>query len=141
MIVLSIGFLCWSFAAHFNMQPYGVGLAAAIPIFLFVVTFQRIYASRQVRLKWATSLTRTYGRVPLCTVPSAVGRVILLAFAYTKRLLMICIEGVVCAMVVGACAWCFALSRQWRQDVCSVLRRDRSPADARNAALSQEVTH
>jgi hypothetical protein len=139
VVVLMIGFLSWLLVAYLDMGLYGIALGAAIPIFLFAVTFQPIYACRQVRLKWTTFLTRTYGRVLLCTVPSAVVGVILLASIYPKGLLMICIEGLVCVMVFAVCAWWFALSRQERQDIRSILSRDRSQARTRNDALSQEM--
>lgn len=82
MAVLMIGFPSWLFAAYLNMSLYPIALAAAIPMFLFAVTFQPTYACTQVRVKWTNFLAFAYGRVLLCTVPSAVAGVMLLAFAY-----------------------------------------------------------
>lgn len=53
---------------------------------------------------------------------------------------MICIKALACVMVFAVRAWWFALSRQERKDIRSILSRDRSPADTGNPALWQEIT-
>jgi len=124
VLVIAIGLLSFLFAVYFNMKLYGIALGAAIPILIFEATFKPAYACRQLGMKWASYLARAYGRVLLCTIPSAAAGLVLIRVAYPKGLPLICIEALVCLLVFYVCAWRFVLSVPEREQIMGLLQRE-----------------
>jgi len=138
ILVFVIGLLSWLFAVYFNMQLYGIALGSAVPIFLFSVIFAPAYACRQIGMNWPDYLARAYGRILLCTVPSAAAGLALIQVAYPEGLLMICLEGLVCLTLFAVCAWWFALSSSEREQVLALFRRTGVPGGIFNGTSKEE---
>jgi len=123
-VVFAIGFLSWLFSEFFDMGLCGIALGSAIPIFLFGVIFQPIYACRQVGLKWLDYMRDSYTRVLLCTIPPAAVALILLKFAYPRGFVMICLETLACLTVFAALAWQFGLTAADRHQILRLFQRE-----------------
>ena len=138
VLVIAIGLLSFLFAVYFNMKLYGIALGTAIPILIFEATFKPAYACRQFGMKWTSYLARAYGRVLLCTLPSAAAGLFLVRMIYPEGLFMICIEGLLCLGLFAVCAWRFALTVKERDQVLALFRRSVIQNEVPNGASGEE---
>ena len=120
------------------MKLYGIALGTAIPILIFEATFKPSYACRQFGMKWTSYLARAYGRVLLCTLPSAAAGLFLVRMIYPEGLFMICIEGLLCLGLFAVCAWRFALTVKERDQVLALFRRSVIQNEVPNGASGEE---
>ncbi|MHC5060997.1 MAG: lipopolysaccharide biosynthesis protein [Planctomycetota bacterium] len=138
VLVVVMVLLSWLFAVYFNMKLYGIALGSAVPMFLFSVTFRPAYACRQIGMNWLSYLARAYGRVLLCTLPSAVAGLVLVRVIYPEGLFMICIEGLLCLGLFAVCAWRFALTVTERDQVLALFCRSVVQSEVPDSTSEEE---
>ncbi len=142
-VVAAIFGLSLGLAKGAGMELHGIALGTAIPILIFALFFQPLYACRQIGLRWRGYLVAVYPRVLLCTLLTCAVAWLLRAFVYPHGLVMIVAEGAACMLVFSGLAWWIALSADDRDGLLGLLRCGRVGKDgaiSRNSDDTRDTT-